>query len=89
MTYISVTLCADLRAGSAAVWHGAGAVQPEGDMTPADFAPFNIIRIMRSTIARVAPAQRSVQGPRGCRTVREMHDLDPPPPARPPATPNH
>ena len=58
MTYISVTLCADLRAGSAAVWHGAGAVQPEGDMTPADFAPFNIIRIMRSTCSRAYPLFR-------------------------------
>lgn len=81
MTYISVTLCADLRAGSAAVWLDAGSTQPEGDMTPADFAPFNIIRIMRTTCGRVCPGfageKRNEPGGRGLQFFK----------ARPPTPP--
>lgn len=85
MTYISVTLCADLRAGSVAVWHGAGAVQPEGDMTPADLARFNIIRIMRTAYGRVPPvfAQEKRKGHGG--GVSKNHRGHPPPPAEMPA----
>lgn len=55
MTYISDSLPADLRAGSAAVWLDATSTQLEGDQTGADLASFNIIRIMRSTVGRVCP----------------------------------